>query len=166
MATWPQSLISEADLVFDLERSATALNDVASRVARDLMAPMALMVAGHDDRYQVAARFGMERTSAIGRLVLRSVPSDRTSKRVSLTEPSMQSIGIRSYAVVPIVDGAERIGALWVADARRRWFDDEEIRHLGLLAVSATRVLSEERTLRLRDTAPARALPVPAVALR
>jgi GAF domain-containing protein len=166
MVTRTTSPIPEAILDFDIERSAAALNEVARRVARDLRAPMALIVVGHDHRKQVAARFGMDRGPAIRTLAVQTVPTGQEMSRVSQTEPSMQSIGIRSYAVVPIVDGLERIGALLAADARRRWFDDDEIRHLGLLAMSATRVLSEARTLRLRDASPAGVVTVPALALR
>ena len=78
----------------------------------------------------------------------------------------MQSVGIASYAVVPILDDVERIGSLWVADARRRWFDNDEIRHLGLLARSASRVLGEARVLRMTDASPARMVGVRADALR
>lgn len=153
-------------MVFDIERSAAALNEVARKVTRDLQAPMALMVVGHHHRQQVAARFGMQQGRAIRLLILRTAFAGQTANRVSVTDHSMQSVGIRSYAVTPIVDRAEHIGALLVADARRRWFDDDEMHHLGLLARSATRVLSAARVLRMSDAPPARVVGVPAAALR
>lgn len=54
--------------------------------------------------------------------------------------------GIRSWAVAPVeYDGLE-VGSLFVADRRRRWFDDEELRHLGLMTFVAGSLLVDFAT--------------------
>jgi len=99
------------------------------RVHRDLEAPISLLVAVCPRRVAVAHR-GFDASTEIDELLAADDGSNRTSDAGS-------NRTVRSWAVVAVQHDGVEVGRLFVADRRRRWFDDEEVRHLGLLSASA-----------------------------
>ena len=62
------------------------------------------------------------------------------------------ALSAASYIAVPIgTDDWTLTGVLWAADARRRWFDHEEIHHLQLLARRASTPLQARLSIGLDD---------------
>lgn len=111
------------------------------RVTRDLRAPMALLVADAPRR-RVVAHQGFEHVAAMRRLL----SFDLVEQRVSDCSARSVSVGLRSYAHSDVSLEGRRLGSLFVADRRRRWFDDDEVHHLGLLTAVAATLLEELRS--------------------
>ena len=112
------------------------------RVTRDLQAPMALLVADHPTR-RVMGHRGIEDHRPLRELLaLDLTKADRSIR----SDPADVA---RSWASAPVyLDGIE-VGTLFVADRRRRWFDDEEVRHLGLMTFVAATLIAERTALDL-----------------
>lgn len=117
------------------------LGTFLKRVMRDMDAPMAMIVAS-DAQQRVLAHRGFE-----GPAVIRSLVSvDRSHTRLSDGSTDHVAVGWRSCAQAPIVLDEEDVGSLVVADRRRRWFDDDEVRHLSLMTAVVGPVLVLRRS--------------------
>ncbi len=108
------------------------------RVVRDFQAPMALLVAA-DPQRRVVGHQGFEHAAAMRWLL----SADAREVRVIDAPERSVSAGLRSYAQAPVMFEGRDIGSLFVADRRRRWFDDEEVRHLSLMTNVAMRLLTQ-----------------------
>lgn len=123
------------------------LHRLFHRVLRDLDVPMA-MVAECDIAPVVIAQTGFDPNGAQRLLAL---PEFGVLDRLSDQDRGSFAVdGVRSWARADVDAGSFGWGQLVVADRRRRWFDDEEVRHLQLLTGLAARVLEARRTIDVR----------------
>lgn len=107
------------------------------RVTRDLQAPMALLAATHPERVAVA-HCGFESDRVVCELL--AVHPDETRK---IGTGGGERRGCVSWSAAPVQLDGVGVGTLFVADRRRRWFDDEELRHLGLLSFAAGPIIGD-----------------------
>lgn len=106
------------------------------RVTRDLAAPMALL-ASIDPHRRVVAHAGFESGQLLTELLSVETDQERATGTGRAERPDFLSWA----AAIVHLDEIE-VGTLLVADRRRRWFDDEELRHLGLLSFSAGPIIA------------------------
>ena len=96
----------------------------------------------------VVGQVGFPATSA-ERLI--ALPEFVAVDRISdLRQTDTPIEGVRSWARAEVGVGSIGFGQLVVADRRRRWFDHDEVRHLGLLTAQAAHVLTDRRTIDVR----------------
>lgn len=96
---------------------------------------MVLLVADHPHRL-VVAHHGVEDGRALGELLAIDLDQVREAD-------ASHSSRLASWASAPVNHDGIQIGSLVVADRRRRWFDDEEVRHLGLMTFVAGPLIVE-----------------------
>lgn len=109
---------------------------------------MSLLVANRP-RHQVVDHLGFDTAATLRALVAVDTVGTRASDASNLCT-------IRSWAAVPVEHDDIEVGTLFVADRRRRWFDDEEVRHLGLMSSVAARLIIERTALDLVEAVDVR----------
>ena len=114
-------------------------NRLLHRVTRDLQAPMALLTSALPHQ-QIIDHTGFEDAPT-----MRSLAAVDAHCRRSAGDTGLDAI--RSWAAAPVERDGIEVGTLLVADRRRRWFDDEELRHLGLLTFAAEEIIATVTSL-------------------
>lgn len=109
---------------------------------------MALLVAAHP-RKRVIDHVGFDDTASLRALVAVDPDQVRVADDAGL-------LTIRSWASAPAMQDGVEVGTLFVADRRRRWFYDEEVRHLRLMSSVAADLIATLTALDLVDAVDVR----------
>lgn len=151
------TVANDVDLVIERNPLASELDEVVSRLVRDLHLSSALCTAEFAGRRQLLAWAGGDPLPFLRGIRAEEGPLAGGWSQVSSPCRELRAAGIGAYVAVPIgTPDITLAGVLWAADAERRWFDHEEIHHLELLARRASSPLQARVSIALDEpTAPA-----------
>lgn len=155
MVRWDyMALAHDTDLVIERNPLDNELDDVLSKLMRDLDVSSALCTSELGGRRQLLSWAGGDPVPFLRSI--RGVPAPRPNRcsQVSDTTGSPNAVGIGAWVAAPIMsEGGPVDGVLWAAAVTRRWFDYDELRHLTLLARRAAVVLRDRFVIGLDEPA-------------
>jgi hypothetical protein len=146
------AVASQTDLVIENMPLESGLDEVVTRLVRDLELCSALCTSETVGRRQLLAWAGGDPVPFLRSIRAVTLLHHGRCSQVTTTSGTLHASGIGAYVAAPIsAEDGRPVGALWAAASCRRWFDHDEIHHLGLLARRAAGLLRSNVVIGLTE---------------